>query len=221
MAITKTRKAKGNKRSIKSNGKGSSKGHLRYAGVLDPREPYLPTGNVVWDIETAPLDPNEPSGALNAESGRVIAIGYFEPEKDRVVICADKDESAMLQQLWRVFCSVHGHGVKMIGFNTSGFDIPFTVRRSWHNGVMVPSQFWGWGGKPCATMVDIMDKWKCGAWKEFISLDRLLRFLGVGEKTGKGEEFYKLLQNDKKAAFKYLASDVRRPWDAAQKMGVA
>ena len=70
------------------------------------------------------------------------------------------------------------------------------------------------------TFIDLMIVWRCGSWKEFISLDSLSRYLGVGEKTGSGELFYRLWNTNRQAAVDYLVNDVKITLACANRMGV-
>jgi hypothetical protein len=76
------------------------------------------------------------------------------------------------------------------------------------------------GGRYWAdTFVDLMYAWRCGSFKDFISLDALSRYLGAGQKVGSGEKFWKLWQTDQKAAVEYLCNDVLLPARCAENMG--
>ncbi len=182
------------------------------AAVISPEAPYRPTTSLGFDIETAPLHPDggDTNALLNPQTARVCAIGYYEPANGRYLIAYDLDEAAMLRQFWDAFLSANGAGVKMIGFNIFGFDLPFIVRRCWHHGIRVPSNATTYGWKSWnTTFIDLMVEWKCGEWKTFISLDALARYLGVGQKVGSGERFFQLWEKDRKAAVAYLENDVR------------
>jgi hypothetical protein len=176
---------------------------------------------LAWDIETGPLEANHEDGALlNPETARVAAIGYHEPTHGRYVIAYDKDESAVLRQFWDLFRTSNAAGFKMIGFNIFGFDLPFLIRRSWFHSVAVPKNIMSSGGRYwCDTFVDLMVQWRCGSYREFIGLDALSRFLGVGAKNGNGELFYRLWDTDRKAAISYLRNDVEITFRCAEKMG--
>ena len=100
-------------------------------------------------------------------------------------------------------------------------DLPFITKRSWHHGLVIPKNITGFGGHSCDTFIDLMvTSGQYGAYKEYIGLDALARFLGVGEKTGSGERFYKLWETDGETAIDYLVNDVRITAGCAKKMGV-
>lgn len=189
---------------------------LEIANVVSGEFDYRPTTDVMVDIETQPK--GQDGSGLDPTRGGVITIGFYEPAKSRYLICYDSDEAAMLRQFWGVFQSVQGAGAKLIGFNIFGFDLPFLIRRSWHHGVAVPKAVNGVRYWP-DTFVDLMIAWRCGSYKDFISLDNLAKFLNVGAKNGSGEMFYQLWETDREAAVEYLKNDVDLAAKCAAKMG--
>jgi len=195
---------------------------LQGASVIAGSDKLVFANDIAFDIETAPLKSDgEEASLLDPTTARVAAIGYYEPTKGRFFISYDKDEKAMLCQFWGVFIWIHAAGYKMIGFNCHGFDLPFIIRRSWFHGIEVPQGVMTSGGRYWGeTFIDLMIVWRCGSWKEFISLDSLARYLGVGEKTGSGEKFYRLWNTNRQAAVDYLVNDVRITLNCADKMGV-
>jgi hypothetical protein len=199
----------------------TTNGSMGTVSVVDGKSPIRFSSDVAWDIETMPLRSDADDGSLlSAQTARIMTIGYYQPRKDRYVIVYDQDEEAVLRQFWDIFLSLNGSGAKMVGFNIFGFDLPFILKRSWCHGVMVPTNIWSYGNKFCETFVDLMFAWKCGSFKDFISLDSLARFLGVGEKVGSGEKFWKLWQTNQGAALEYLLNDVCITHKCAAKMGM-
>lgn len=189
--------------------------------LLDGGKQLRICGDVIFDIETAPQSPDHEDGALlNPETARVAAIGYYDTDKGRYIIITDDDEAAILRQFWDVFRVVNAAGFKMIGFNNCGFDLPFMIRRSWQLCVPVPRNLMSLGGRYwCDTFIDLMIVWRCGSYREFISLDALARFLGVGAKNGTGALFYRLWQTDMAEAIEYLVNDLRITHNCAIHMG--
>ncbi len=206
---------------VKTNETGATLS-LKAATIISGAELFRPTSDVAFDIETGPAKPGmEDAALLDAATARIAAIGYYQPSQDRYLLAYDKDEAAVLRQFWDVFLSVNSVGAKLVGFNIFGFDLPFIMRRSWFHGIAVPRNTMTLGGRYFAdTFVDLMAQWKCGSYREFISLDALARFLGVGEKTGTGEQFYRLWDKDRQAAIDYLVNDVRITHGCAQKMNM-
>lgn len=196
----------------------SDKAHLNGAVILSGQDVYRPTTDTAFDIETAPLGSDEGS-LLDPQTSRVGAIGYYEVARDLYMIAYDPDEAAMLRQFWEVFASLHSAGAKLVGFNTQGFDLPFLIRRSWHHGISIPRTLMSGGKYWSDTIIDLMIVWRCGGYKDFISLDNLSKFLKVGAKNGNGEHFAVLWNKDRDAAVAYLKNDVRLCADCAAKMG--
>jgi DNA polymerase elongation subunit (family B) len=193
------------------------------ASVVQGMIPLSFTSSVAFDIETAPAQADlDDSSLLDAQSARVAAIGYFVPATGRYFISYDKDEAAMLRQFWNAYQTISNAGSKMIGFNIFGFDLPFIIRRSWGHGVSMPRNVMTSSGRYWSdTFIDLMQSWKCGSYKDYISLDKLAKFLGCGGKNGSGELFYKLWSTDRAAAIDYLVNDVKITHACAQKMGMA
>ena len=84
--------------------------------------------------------------ALSSTSGRILAIGYFSPDKNKFTIDAVDEkhaedggsEAALLTRFWKLFNSMREQGRSMIGVNITEFDLPFLCRRSYMLGVDVP-----------------------------------------------------------------------------------
>ena len=207
---------------LASNGSTVSVSAPHSAIIIDGTERLRFGGDIAFDIETAPLHSDHEDGALlNAETARVAAIGYYDAEKDRYIIAADKDDAGILRQFWDAFLASNAAGHSMIGFNTHGFDLPFMMRRSWIQGIPVPRNLTTLGGRYfCDTFPDLMAIWKCGSYRDFISLDSLARNLDSGAKTGSGEQFWKLWDKDRKSAVNYLVNDVRITYACARRMGL-
>jgi hypothetical protein len=194
---------------------------LQSAVIVPGSEQLRFRSDVAFDIETGPLGADHEDGALlKPETARVAAIGYYDPSGERHIISYDPDERAMLRQFWDCFRLVNAAGFKLIGFNIHGFDLPFLVRRSWGLGLAPPKNIMTLGGRYwCDTFVDLMAAWKCGLYRDFISLDALSRFLCVGEKNGNGALFYRLWEVDREAAIEYLMNDCTLAYRCAERMG--
>lgn len=150
--------------------------------------------------------------ALNAISGQVLAIGMWSGGVTEI-LCGPENE--ILDRFWdRYVLSTQS----FIGFNIAEFDVPFLVQRSFRHGINVPQVFDG--RYLVRRFVDLMKIWACGKFGERISLDRLGKFLGTGEKSGSGADFAKLWETDKPAAIAYLNNDIELILACAKRMGV-
>lgn len=141
--------------------------------------------------------------ALSALTGRLVCIGIFDDAGFRI-LHGDGDEHQMLMDFWALW---EDKTRIFYGFNSHGFDLKFLIRRSWHLAVKVPipvpTRLWD-----LERSIDLADYWKIGDRQDYISLDNLLKFLGLPGKLGKGKDFAALWDSDRAAAEKYLERDV-------------
>lgn len=155
--------------------------------------------------------------ALNALTGRIVAIGIKTATEEKIL---SGEEADFLKEFWEF---VGTHTENLVGWNTSGFDIPFMMRRSWACGVIVPQIF---NGRFLdKRFIDLMEVFGCGEYGYKAKLDDVAQFLGVqGKYDGDctGEAFAeKFLSNDPIAraqAEEYLKCDLRATWAIAEKL---
>jgi hypothetical protein len=169
--------------------------------------------------------------ALSPLTGRVAMIGLLLPGRkiadiallDPVALdnpgSANIQELNMLEWFWSAAVQQLQLGEPMVGFNSHRFDVPFLVRRSWALGVTVPGQALQRLAPPA--WVDLMLEFTRNAAGEFVGLDTVARFLGVGAKNGNGLEVARLLREDRDAAINYLENDLLLTAAIAERMGVS
>lgn len=155
--------------------------------------------------------------ALFADRGRVLVIGVLGSDSKSEMI--EGDEKEILINFWTIWsgetCSIVGHNIK-------SFDMPFLMRRSWLNGVKVPSGVME-GRYMSRRVLDTMDAWACGVYNERISLDNLSKAFGLNGKNGHGKEFaskYLSGEDGKKEALEYLKNDLKLTEAVAKGMGL-
>ena len=207
---------------------------MSFAAIIAPT-------TIVFDIETGPLpfdlieslapefeapsnykDPEKIAAAIDAKrdawlskaalsplTGQVLAIGMLIDGEYQALL---GEESAVISQFWNMLTG----STALIGFNSHRFDLPFLVRRSWAHGIVPPRVHSR--GFPMST--DLMEMWQMGDRQEFVSLDTVARFLGVGAKTGSGAHFAELMKFDESAALDYLENDIRITAAVAERLGV-
>lgn len=162
------------------------------------------------------------SGALNAETCEVLAIGTKQGGGESVLFDTGT-EADIIEAWWRLWKHT-GTNVPVVGFNCRRFDIPVLVRRSWALGVEVPYDvctFWRGRIGQSDRIRDLMLEWGCGDHGCTISLGRLARLLGVGGKEdGAGKFYAELRKTDPAAARAYLVNDIDTTYAVAQRMGV-
>lgn len=199
---------------------------------------------IVWDIETGPLPSDVvlrrvmlratnvvddrdaviakwiKEAALNPETSQVMAIGYgYESGESAVVGVTDTfTEEMVLEDFWARCKSASAAGDMLVGFNTSNFDLPYVVRRSWYTGVEIPHGVlpdkWGkWG----AIFYDLLTHWSLKVYGSRISLNLLCECLGLKGKNGSGADFAALWLADKAKATEYLLNDLRMTWEVGRK----
>lgn len=125
--------------------------------------------------------------AIYAEFGKIvcISIGYIHrtTREFRMKSFASHDEKALLEEfielVSRYFYDADEHMI--CGHNIREFDIPYLCRRLVVHGLMLPPILSLAGKKPWETMhlVDTMQLWKFGDFKNFTSLDLLAAVLDI------------------------------------------
>ena len=157
--------------------------------------------------------------ALDAMTGRVLAIGMLYLFNGEFVVIEHADEAQLLREFW-VRCEHEmGRLNVMVGFNTHLFDLPFLVRRSWRHRVPLPrnlrrGRYWS------DQMIDLREAWQLGDRQAKGSLDAIAKHLDVGAKNGSGADFARLWQSDRAKAVEYLRNDLTMTAGIAQVLGV-
>lgn len=205
----------------------------------------------VWDIETGPLDEDTVRrrvslkaksvtlktdddrakamaewtelAALSPETAKVLAIGYGGSggQKEVVGILDDDDtEGRVLEDFWQRVAN-NDRAATFVGFNTSFFDIPFVIRRSWYLDIqfpkwVLPDKY----GKWPAMFIDIAEHWSLRKWGQKISLNLLCESCGIEGKNGEGKDFARLWATDRVRASEYLLNDLRMTWEVGKRLGV-
>lgn len=155
--------------------------------------------------------------ALSPVTGRVIMIGIRAPETEILAVNLvawdnyselDALESQIITEFWKKLESAKHDGKLIVGFNSHRFDLPFLIRRSWCLHVPIPQTIGNFSRGFHPPFIDLMQQWQAGNREDTISLDRLARFLGVGQKNGEGKEVAQLLQKEPGKAREYLENDL-------------
>lgn len=126
---------------------------------------------------------------IMAEFGKVICIstGYFYEDKEKGLclriksICC-REEVELLTEFLSLVDKFYKHKKKFqfAGHNIREFDIPFLCRRMVIHHLALPSYLHLYGAKPWEiNMVDTMQWWKFGDYKNYTSLHLLANVLGV------------------------------------------
>lgn len=154
--------------------------------------------------------------ALSPLTGSVCAIGALNSVNTNPLVFLGQEQS-ILGRFFEYFDKMQPW-TAWVGFNIAEFDCPFLTRRAWKLGITPPTFFRHRYLED--NVIDLMQVWRCGMRNDDVSLDRLARFLGVGEKKVSGADFHKLLVTDPEAARAYLCHDLALTRDIAVKMGI-
>lgn len=153
--------------------------------------------------------------ALDARTGKVLCIGLMRPvctSDEPIFDLLEGEEDEILTNFWLMFAMGEYDRIPWVGFNIKHFDVEFLKRRSWVNGVSVPScAFYGRWLSP--RFIDLME-----IYGDQVSLDHLAKLLKVGEKNGHGKDFAKLWHAEKDKAVEYLRNDLALVYKAAKVM---
>ncbi len=124
---------------------------------------------------------------IYSEFGKIICIsvGYIReknPFSFRLKSYFGKDEKTLLNsfsEMLSKFCRTNTDAV-LCAHNGKEFDFPFLARRMIVNGLRIPDILDNAGKKPWEIkLLDTMDLWKFGDYKNYTSLDLLTSILGI------------------------------------------
>jgi hypothetical protein len=164
------------------------------------------------------------SAALNPLIGQICAIGIWETSQPEPALYYDIPEKDIIQKFVDIVGTDNLSRVRMVTFNGMHFDIPFICRRGLLYGLdLFPTFFRIDGGfkilDKAPVFIDLAAIWDCRR-KDYVSLNELSIFMGVGSKSADGEFFHEMLKNDKKAAADYLKNDLLLTKKIAEKWGL-
>jgi len=182
--------------------------------TFEPPEHYVKPEAIAKDL-LKKEEKWEKKLGLSPLTATICAVGIWTPD-DGFSYMTDRDASEYEMAEWFWDVATENIQEKMIGFNSNGFDLPFLARRAWLHGITPGLSSKGF--KYDTRFEDLMVTWQAGDSKTYINLDTLARFLNVGEKSGSGEFFYMLLDEDPKRAIRYLQNDVNLTRLCAQRM---
>ena len=161
--------------------------------------------------------------ALSAITGEICAIGWqmgdLEKTYTHLLAVGSVTEKVLLEEFWREGRNAVNRGDRLCGFNVKSFDLPFLIRRSWILGVKPMDLHDGkwWLDR---SVVDLRDRWTFNDRHGAGSLATLATLFGIGQKTGSGADFAKLMVSDPEKAKEYLKNDVQLLPRLAARMGI-
>ncbi|MES1224315.1 MAG: 3'-5' exonuclease, partial [Bacteroidota bacterium] len=139
--------------------------------------------------ELSPEESYSQRAAITAEFGKVICIttGFFYTDADsklhlKLKTVANDDEKILLNDFINLcdrFRQKH-NPFFFAGHNIKEFDIPYIARRMMHHKISLPDYFQLYGKRPWETnLIDTLELWKFGDYKNYTSLKLLSAFLGI------------------------------------------
>ncbi len=113
-----------------------------------------------------------------------ISVGYITKENEiRLKSFYDDDEKIVLAQFSELLSNYYNNPMKhqLCGHNIKEFDIPFLCRRLIINNMPIPAILDVMGKKPWETkhLLDTLEMWKFGDYKNYTSLNLLANVLGI------------------------------------------
>lgn len=145
--------------------------------------------------------------ALDWSLGRIVCIGLVVDEgaQEAAECLAGTDETKLLTDFWKILRPAD----YLIGHNLIGFDIPFIQARSVINKVK-PSRAIDLRRYSTAGVYDTMQVWSNWDRQRFPKLDLLATVLGLGGKSGSGDQVAHWVEQGDWARLKdYCMQDVR------------
>jgi len=161
--------------------------------------------------------------ALSAMTGQILAIGYKGTNGSRI---ASNDETSILEDFWSGQRQARHKGIKWIGHNIFGFDLPFIIQRSWYHNLAVPQEIIDECNRYRSKLfVDTMHDWSLGQRSQFVKLDALAKFFGIPGKPDDitGADFARLFHGtneERTQALDYLHNDLEMTWAVTQRLGL-
>ncbi len=153
------------------------------------------------------------SAALDADYGRIIAIGYTDGVLDRATTMTKyvMSEKEMLKEFWKLYRATNGISC---GYNIIGFDLPYILRRSFALGVKpsIMPKLAKYQTYPTIDLMGILYNW--GQAK---SLKFVCKRYGI-ENTLPDLDGSKVKDMDQETLIKYSINDVKLTVDLYKKM---
>jgi len=167
---------------------------------VEPKLESLPKAmQVAWESkaskhrkdDVAPQDYFFERAAIFAEFGRIvcISVGYFLKDNEsadklnfRIKSFSGREERPILDGFTELLNHPHFNKpeIRLAGHNIKEFDVPYICRRALVNGLMLPKILDVSGRKPWETnLVDTMNLWKFGDYKNYTSLALLTSLFGL------------------------------------------
>lgn len=164
------------------------------------------------------------NAALSSLTASICAIGIWDTSKAEPDMYYDTSEKSIIEKFIDLLDEKNLTRTRLVTFNGMNFDIPFICRRALLYGKDLFPIFYRIDGgfkilDKAPIFIDLAAIWDCRR-KDYISLNDMAIYFGVGKKTNDGELFYQMLARDKKVAEAYLKNDLDMTKKIAEKWGL-
>ncbi len=134
--------------------------------------------------------------ALSPLTGQILAAVWVDHRGEATIFDADQigEFDLICHLVERIRGANMGAAYKVAGFNIREFDLPWLCRRAWAVKAKSPPNMIRAGSRWFDLpkwMFDLRDIWSFGQKFEKGSLGAIAEFLGVGNKVGTGDDFYR------------------------------
>lgn len=166
--------------------------------------------------------------ALSPLTSEVCVIGYYDGMTFSYDHADDAGEGTLLAGFWeRIPRLALTSGPRVIGHNIKGFDLPYLVQRSWMHGMSVPPAAYTYGRygfRWSESFVDTAELWRLGGMLHGglspADFNTIAKAMGGEPKPFEAKQWWKMWNEDKKAALDYLRIDVISPFRWVDAWGV-
>lgn len=154
---------------------------------------------------------------------KIVCISYaIDDEKPQSIVGTEKEILSILNTTITDICSERGMSVEaayLIGHNIKAFDAPMIWLRACLYNLPTLKKIFFPNRK---LLVDTMELCAAGQYKVFISLDKALKFFGIGEKgsTNGADVFPMYERGEIEEISRYCCEDVSKTRDLHQKLNI-
>jgi hypothetical protein len=164
------------------------------------------------------------NAALNPLTSYICALGVWETSQKEPELYISNSEKNIIEAFLELIKEENLTRTRIVTFNGMNFDIPFLCRRGLLYGHDIFPTFYRIDGcfkilDKAPVFIDLAAIWDCRR-KDYISLNDLAIYMGVGKKNKNEDLFYQLLEKNKDVAKDYLINDLKLTKDIAEKWGL-
>jgi len=210
---------------------------VKYGNAKDPEKRAAILANAESKHRTDFIE----NAALDPRTGRIKVAGFRDTQTGENTLVIHEPESltgmeqigeatvqwvrtypAFLSHLhMRIMAAMAIRDNRLMGYYIHDFDLPFLFQSSWMNGVPANVRHYRRGRYWNDNIVDLRETWCFGdRYAATGGLDGLGKLVGAKtRKTGDGNNFHILLDQDPKAALEYVIADLMQTEEIGRALG--